>query len=256
MQNNCNPLIPWKTFLMRKIWQFSAPGKRNLGLVMPGADVAVPGLCLSDYWAFWTPGTLAAAAAAAPLWEGGDRKGRRKESSGGEEWICCVFSYQDRSLCVGFVQSLLGFQRCHLVSSPPTDTNPLWPLRAQASPRRPHSRGWLLCQVPVGMWVPALSRNKAPEKSKWYKKMQNPISKSRFHCSIELLHVIPFICVYLQCVKCSLWKEPEALQHQRSLGMHPLSGHTPPPTHAHPTPQAKAPKRANEAASHCSPHFW
>lgn len=45
---------------------------------MPGADVAVPGLCLSDYWAFWTPGTLAAAAAA-PLGEGGERRRRRKE---------------------------------------------------------------------------------------------------------------------------------------------------------------------------------
>lgn len=49
-------------------------------MVVPGADVAVPGLCLSDYWAFWTPGTLAAAAAA-PLGEGRDRRGRRKESS-------------------------------------------------------------------------------------------------------------------------------------------------------------------------------
>lgn len=34
-------------------------------MVVPGADVAVPGLCLSDHWAFWTLGTLAAAAAAA-----------------------------------------------------------------------------------------------------------------------------------------------------------------------------------------------
>lgn len=90
MQNNCNSLIPWKTFLMRKIWQFSAPSKRNLGLVMPGADVAVPGLSLSDYWAFWTLGTLAAAAA--PLGEGGDRRGRRKESSDEEGWVCWMFT--------------------------------------------------------------------------------------------------------------------------------------------------------------------
>lgn len=90
MQNNCNSLIPWKTFLMRKIWRFSAPSKRNLGLVVPGADVAVPGLSLSDYWAFWTLGTLAAAAA--PLGEGGDRRGGRKESSDEEGWVCGVFT--------------------------------------------------------------------------------------------------------------------------------------------------------------------
>lgn len=90
MQNNCNSLIPWKTFLMRKIWQFSAPSKRNLCLVVPGADVAVPGLSLSDYWAFWTLGTLAAAAA--PLGEGRDRRGGRKESSDEEGWVCGVFT--------------------------------------------------------------------------------------------------------------------------------------------------------------------
>lgn len=42
-------------------------------MVVPRADVAVPGSCLSDYWAFWTLGTPAAAAAA-PLREGKDRK--------------------------------------------------------------------------------------------------------------------------------------------------------------------------------------
>lgn len=40
MQSNYNPLIPWITFffLMRKIWRFSAPGKRNQGLVVPRAE--------------------------------------------------------------------------------------------------------------------------------------------------------------------------------------------------------------------------
>lgn len=65
--------------------------------------------------------------------------------------------------------------------------------------------------------------------------MQNPVSKSLSHCSIKILHVIPFTCVYLKCVKCSLWKELEALQHQRSIGMHPLSKHTHSPT-PRPTP--------------------
>lgn len=152
MQNNCNPLIPWKTFLMRKIWQFSAPSKRNLGLVTLGADVAVPGLCLSDYWAFWTPGTLAAAAAAAPLWEGRDRKGRRKESSDEGEWIWCVcvhirivnFVMDVRSPCLASAKS------CHLVPSPPTDTNlPVAP-HARVSPICPHSWDWLLRQF---LWV-------------------------------------------------------------------------------------------------------
>lgn len=151
MRNNCNPLIPWKAFLMRKIWRFSAPGKRNLGLVMPGADVAVPGSCLSDYWAFWTPGT-SAAAAAAPLWKGRDRKGRRKESWDEEEWIWCVCVHiriADFKMdsCSPF---LAPAKSCHLVPSPPTDTNlPVAP-HAQASPICPHSRDWLVRQFP---WV-------------------------------------------------------------------------------------------------------
>lgn len=66
--------------------------------------------------------------------------------------------------------------------------------------------------------------------------MRNPVSKSLFHCSIKkILHVIPFVCVYLKSVKYSLWKELEALQHQRALGMHPcLNTPTLPTPHAHP----------------------
>lgn len=198
MQNNCNPLIPWKTFLMRKIWRFSAPSKRNLGLVVPGADVAVPGLCLSDHWAFWTPGTLAAAAAA-PLGEGGDRRGWRMESSDEEGWVWGVFTGQKCELCTDLCSSCLAsVKRCHLIPSSPTDPNlPMCP-HAQASPMRAHSWGWLPCHFPVGMWVPASSRNKAPEKSKCYKKMQNLIWKSLSHCSMTIQYCMWYhsICVY------------------------------------------------------------
>lgn len=48
-------------------------------MVVPGADVAVPGLCLSDHWAFWTLGTLAAAAAAAAPFRRRRRQERTKE---------------------------------------------------------------------------------------------------------------------------------------------------------------------------------
>lgn len=170
-------------------------------------------------------GTLAAAAAA-PLGEGGDRRGRRKESSDEEGWVCGAFTGWNCQLCMDLCSSCLAPAKgCHLISSPPTDTNlPVCP-HVQASPMRPLSRGWLPCQFPVGMWVPALIRNKAPEKSKCYKKMQNPISKSLSHCSIKVLHVIPVICVYLMRVKCRLWKELEALQHQRSVGMHTYPPH-------------------------------
>lgn len=150
---------------------------------------------------------------------------------------------------------LASAKRGRLASSPSTDTNLLVAPACSSITHSPHSRGWLLCQFPVGMWVPASSRNKAPEKSKCHKKMQNPISKSLSHCSIQILHVIPLICVYLKCVEYSLWKELEALQHQRSLGMHPLSKHTHTPTPLPTPPQAKAPSRENKAACHCSPHF-
>lgn len=238
MHFQCRITVIWflgKHFWWEKIWRFLAPGKRNLGLIMPGADVAVPGSCLSDYWAFWTPGTFSSTAAAAPWREGGDKRGRRKESSDEEGWVCGVSAGRNCSLCLGLCSFCSApAKRCHLVPSPPTDTDlpisPPSPLHAQASPMRPHSRGWLPCPFPVGMWVPASSRNKAPEKSKCYKMMQNPVSKSLSHCSIKILHVIPFICVYLKCVKCSLWKELESLQHQRAIGMHPLSKHTHSPT--------------------------
>lgn len=48
-------------------------------MVVPGADVAVPGLCLSDHWAFWTLGTSAAAAAAAAPFRRRRRQERTKE---------------------------------------------------------------------------------------------------------------------------------------------------------------------------------
>lgn len=129
---------------------------------------------------------------------------------------------------------------------PPHHLTPSCRVLAPSSiaPASPLSRPTSL-SFPVGMWVPALIRNKAPEKSKCYKKMQNPISQSLSHCSIKVLHAIPVICVYLKCVECHLWKELEALQHRRPVGMHP-----------HPTPHAKAPDRGNKAACHCSPHFW
>lgn len=51
-----------------------------------GADVAVPGLCLSDDWAFWTPGTLAAA----PLGGGGaeEEEGRKAQMRKDEFAMC------------------------------------------------------------------------------------------------------------------------------------------------------------------------
>lgn len=149
MQNNCNSLIPWKTFLMRKIWRFSAPSKRNLGLVVPGADVAVSGLSLSDYWAFWTLGTLAAAAA--PLGEGGDRRGGRKESSDEEGWVCGVFTARINFVRICAVPAWLQLRDpIESPARPPTDTSlPMCP-HVQASPMRPHSQGWL----PVSsLWV-------------------------------------------------------------------------------------------------------
>lgn len=66
------------------------------------------------------------------------------------------------------------------------------------------------------------------------KRWKTPLSKSHFYGSIKLLHVIPFLGVDLKFFKCSLWKGREALQHQRSSGMHPLSEHCPSSIPPHP----------------------
>lgn len=122
---------------------------------------------------------------------------------------------------------LVSAKRWHLVPSPPTDTTfpMLAPTCSQALPMLPTPEADFYV---ISSWVlvPTWSRNKAPDKSKYYKKkMQNPISKSFSHCSIKN---IAYDTIYLcgKCVKYSLWKQLEALQHQKSLGMHPLSKHT------------------------------
>lgn len=186
MENNCNWLIPWNIFLMRRIWQFSAPSKRNLGPLVPGADVAAPGLCLSDDWAFWTLATLAAA----PLGGGGaeEEEGRKAQMRKDEFAMC----WQVEIANFVWTCAVPAWD----MPSRPFPTHWHQPPLAPACSSPACSRGWFPCRLPVGMWVPASSRNKAPEKSKCYKKMQNPISKSLSHRSIKILHVIPFICVY------------------------------------------------------------
>lgn len=109
MQNNCNPLIPWKTFLMRKIWRFSAPGKRNLGLVVPGADVAVPGLCLRWSLGILDSGHLSSSSSSSTI----RRRRRQKRTKDGKlRWgrvsLGCVYRSEVWTL-YGFVQFLLGF---------------------------------------------------------------------------------------------------------------------------------------------------
>lgn len=212
-----------------------------------------------DHWAFWTPGTLAAAAAAAPLGEGGDRRGRRMESSDEEGWVWGVFTGRKCELCTDLCSSCLASaKRCHLIPSSPTDPNlPMCP-HAQATPTRARSWGWLLCHFPVGMWVPASSRNKAPEKSKCYKKMQNLIWKSLSHCSMTIQYCMWYhssVCTevcWMQALKGTQGPSaPGICRNAPFVYTHPL-----PPPHAHPTPHAKAPNRENKATCHCSPYFW
>lgn len=150
-----------------------------------------------------------------------------------DEFAVC--SESEALTSCGFVQFLLGFGS-EMPSSPlPTNRHqPPHALHAPASPRRPRSRGWLLGQLPVGMWVPASSRNKAPEKSKCYKKMQNPVSKSLSHCSIKILHVIPFVCkvCHMQSLKGTGGPSaPEIFRDAPSVKTHPLSP-LPRPPHA------------------------
>lgn len=66
------------------------------------------------------------------------------------------------------------------------------------------------------------------------RRCKTPFQRASSIASLSILHVIPIICVYLS-VSNSLWMRLEALQHQRALGMHPLSEHTHSPTPG-PTP--------------------
>lgn len=133
----------------------------------------------------------------------------------------------------GFVQFLLG-SSWEIPSSPlPTHWHqpPHVPARSSIAHASPLPR-LTSCQFPVGMWVSALRRNKAPEKSKCYKRCKNPFQRAS--PMVPLKYCMWYHSfVWLKCVKCGLWKELEALQCQRSVGMHPLSKHTQAP-HAHP----------------------
>lgn len=73
-----------------------------MGLVVLGVDVVVLGSCLSDYWVFWISGILVVVVVVF-LWEGRDRRGRRKESLDEEGWVCGVFIGWNCLFLYGFV---------------------------------------------------------------------------------------------------------------------------------------------------------
>lgn len=132
MQNNCNPLIPWKTFLMRKIWRFSAPSKRNLGLVVPGADVAVPGLRL------WFLGILDSghlSSSSSSTFRRRQRQREGKESSEEEGWVCGVFTGRN-CYFVWICAVPAWLQLRDATSSPPHQLTPASP-RACTCKHRP-----------------------------------------------------------------------------------------------------------------------
>lgn len=137
---------------MRKIWRFSAPSKRNLGSVVLWADVRVPGLCLSDYYAL-DSGHLSIQQQSSTLGEGRDRRGRRKGKAQWEEgWV--YVCYRSEVFTVYWrVQFLLAFvKRCHLVPShqwtPASHARHLQHCPGVPTPQADFG------SAPVGIWVP------------------------------------------------------------------------------------------------------
>lgn len=148
---------------------------------------------------------------------------------------------------------LASAKRCHLVPSSPTDPNLRTCPHAPASPVRAHSCVISLWVCECQHWVGIRhQRNQNVTK-----RCKTSIQRASLTAPLQYcMWYHSFLCVR-KCVECRLWKELEALQHQKSVGMHPLSTHTH-SSHpcAHLTPHAKAPNRENKATCHCSPHFW
>lgn len=142
MQSNYNPLIPWITFfffLMRKIWRFSAPGKRNQGLVLPRTERGSARLVPEWLLGILDSGHLSSSSKQ-HLYEKaktGNEEGsnvQRKKSVFGVcvcisvcvcvcVCVCMYCTYSHMSItnldCDGLVQSLCIFS--HLVPPLPTD---------------------------------------------------------------------------------------------------------------------------------------
>lgn len=184
---------------MRKIWQFLAPSKRNLDLLVWGADVAVPGLCLSDYWAFWTPGTLAAAAAA-PRWEGIDRKGRRKAQMR-KESLWCVSRWKPLTAWTCAFPAWLQLKRWRLVPFPHL------PPPSSHLPTLKHCPGVPTFQADFqvsSLWVCECQHRvgiRHQRNQNIIKRCKTPFQRASSTVSLNILQVIPIICVYLKCVK-------------------------------------------------------
>lgn len=269
MQSNYNPLIPWITFffffLMRKIWRFSAPGKRNQGLVLPRTERGSARLVPEWLLGILDSGHLSSSSKQ-HLYEKaktGNEEGsnvQRKKSVFGVcvcisvcvcvcVCVCMYCTYSHMSItnldCDGLVQSLCIFS--HLVPPLPTDPNIRWSPHAQLSPRGPHSWGWhqrmflwaCECQHRIGI------RHQGNQMS-WEKAKptSEPLPLSFKNSAHDTVHV----CTW-ECAIHIFWKKLnlEALQHQRALGVHPCLYR---PT---PTPQAEAPSWENEAT--CLAHL-
>lgn len=106
---------------------------------------------------------------------------------------------------------------------------------APALPGHPHSPGWLWvsslwgfeCQRPVGI---RHQRNQNVTK-----KMQNPVSKSLSHCSIKILHVIPFVCKMCQMQSLKGTGGPSAPEIFRNAPFVETHPRPPPPCPPHAT---------------------
>lgn len=113
---------------------------------------------------------------------------------------------------------LASAKRCHLVPSSPTDPNLRRCPHAPASPVRAHSCVISLWVCECQHWVGIRhQRNQNVTK-----RCKTSIQRASLTAPLQYcMWYHSFLCVR-KCVECRLWKELEALQHQKSVGMHQI----------------------------------
>lgn len=198
MQNNCNPLIPWKTFLMRKIWQFSAPSKSNW--VAQARDWCGSAR-LKPEWllGILDSGHLSSSSSSTFMWRQREQEeDRRKVEMRKVEFMVC-WQVGIVKLHMNMCSSCLALsKRWHLVPSPQTDTT--FPMFALPLHTLKHCLCFPLsrltsfsvacgfeCQHGVGI---RHQRNKNTTK-----RCKTLCHKTSPIFPLKILHAIPFICV-------------------------------------------------------------
>lgn len=201
MQNNCNSLIPWKTFFDEKNLTVLSPKQEKLGF---GHARGWRGSARLE--PEWLLGILDSGHLSSSSSTFRRRRRQKREKEGKLRWgrrVCRVFTVRINFVRIRAVPARL--QRRDATESPahPLTPSSHVPARSSIAHASPLPR-LTSCQFPVGMWVPALRRSKAPEKSKCYKRCKNPFQRAP--PMVPLTYCVWYhSSVWLQRVRCGLW---------------------------------------------------